>query len=151
MRKTSSAYLKKQDLASIGERCTCLALRSAARTVARIYDEALRSVALNNGQFSILVAVSAMQPVSIQGLGERLGMDRTTVTAALKPLQRRALIVIEIAEDDLRGRCVSLTPVGRKLLKRAVPLWEKAQESIALLVGGEASAFDIRNKLAAIH
>ncbi|NDG82807.1 MAG: MarR family transcriptional regulator, partial [Betaproteobacteria bacterium] len=52
MRKTSSAYLKKQDLASIGERCTCLALRSAARTVARIYDEALRSVALNNGQFS---------------------------------------------------------------------------------------------------
>ncbi|HAB47752.1 MAG TPA: MarR family transcriptional regulator, partial [Lautropia sp.] len=77
MRKTSSAYLKKQDLASIGERCTCLALRSAARTVARIYDEALRSVALNNGQFSILVAVSAMQPVSIQGLGERLGMDRT--------------------------------------------------------------------------
>ncbi|NCV59858.1 MAG: hypothetical protein EBW52_00430 [Betaproteobacteria bacterium] len=52
---------------------------------------------------------------------------------------------------DLRGRCVSLTPVGRKLLKRAVPLWEKAQESIALLLGGEASAFDIRNKLAAIH
>jgi DNA-binding MarR family transcriptional regulator len=143
--------MNKQSLMSIGESCNCLALRSAARTVARRYDEALRPVGLNNGQFSMLVAVSAMQPASIQAIGDRLGMDRTTVTAALKPLQRRSLVVIDVAEGDLRGRSVSMTSEGTGLLRRAVPLWQEAQKRIAELVGGDESAMAIRHKLAAIH
>jgi len=143
--------MNKQSLLSVGESCNCLALKSAARTVARRYDEALRPVGLNNGQFSMLVAVSAMQSASIQALGDRLGMDRTTVTAALKPLQRRSLVVLDVAEGDLRGRSVSMTREGTSLLRRAVPLWQKAQERIAELVGGDESAMAIRHKLAAIH
>lgn len=106
---------------------------------------------LNNGQFSMLVAVSAMQSASIQALGDRLGMDRTTVTAALKPLQRRSLVVLDVAEGDLRGRSVSMTREGTSLLQRAVPLWQEAQKRIAELVGGDESAMAIRHKLAAIH
>lgn len=135
----------------IGQSCHCLALRSAARSIARRYDEALRSVELSNGQFSILVAVSAMQPASPQALGDALGMDRTTVTAALKPLQRRGLLVVNASEDDLRTRLVSLTPDGSSLLRRAMPLWREAQRQVARRVGGEESAARMREQLAAIH
>ena len=142
--------MDRQTLVSVGETCMCLALRSAARSIARRYDEALRPLALSNGQFAMLVAVRAMQPASIQALGERLGMDRTTVTAALKPLQRRALLVVDVAKRDLRGRSVSLTPEGGEVLAAALPLWKEVQREIAELLGGEERAAAIRNQLSAV-
>ena len=82
--------------AAIGAACNCLALRRAARGIARRYDEAFRPLDLNNGQFSMLTAIAGLQPAGIQRIGEVLGMDRTTVTAALKPLQRRGLVEVEV-------------------------------------------------------
>lgn len=136
--------------ALIGAACNCLALRRAARGIARRYDEAFKPLDLNNGQFSMLAAIAGLQPAGIQRLGEMLGMDRTTVTAALKPLQRRGLVEVEVAEDDQRGRAVRLTRAGTKLLDRAIPLWEAAQQAVAQQLGGAEAAADFRRHLAAL-
>lgn len=134
----------------IGATCTCLALRRAARGVARRYDEALRSLDLNNGQFAMLATIAGLQPAGIQAIGEWLGMDRTTVTAALKPLQRRDLVEVAVAEDDLRGRAVRLTAEGTDLLDRAVPLWEAAQEDVVRQLGGADASEALRRQLAVL-
>ena len=54
-----------------------------------------------------------------------LAMDRTTLTAALKPLERRALLKISADPADRRSRLIALTPKGRRLLTQAVPVWER--------------------------
>jgi DNA-binding MarR family transcriptional regulator len=54
-----------------------------------------------------------------------LAMDRTTLTAALKPLERRGLVAVLVDPDDRRSRRLSLTPAGRKLLLAAVPIWKR--------------------------
>lgn len=136
--------------AMIGAACNCLALRRAARGIARRYDEAFRPLDLNNGQFSMLTAIAGLQSAGIQRIGEVLGMDRTTVTAALKPLQRRGLVEVEVAEDDQRGRAVRLTPAGTKLLDRAIPLWDAAQQEVARELGGAPAADVFRRQLAAL-
>jgi DNA-binding MarR family transcriptional regulator len=110
--------------------CYSLALRRAARAVSRRYDEALAPLALNNGQFSMLVLLAGLGPVRIQKVAETLAMDRTTVTAALKPLQRRKLVRVHVAEDDARAREVVLTPAGAALLSEAMPLWRVQQERL---------------------
>ena len=110
--------------------CFGFALRRAARTVSRQYDEALAPVALNNGQFSMLALLSELGPLRIQEVAETLAMDRTTVTAALKPLQRRKLVRVEVAEDDARARDAVLTPAGETLLREAMPLWRAQQERL---------------------
>jgi DNA-binding MarR family transcriptional regulator len=67
-----------------------------------------------------------------------LAMDRTTLTAALKPLERRGLLKITRGRNDRRARLLELTPKGRKLLARAVPVWKSAHAAVeALLVQGE--------------
>jgi DNA-binding MarR family transcriptional regulator len=43
-------------------------------------------------------------------------MDRTTLTAALKPLARLGLMTIASSSDDRRSRLLMLTPAGRALL-----------------------------------
>ena len=136
--------------ALVGTTCICLALRRAARSIARRYDEALRPLDLNNGQFAMLSSIAARQPAAIQAIGERLGMDRTTVTAALKPLQRRDLVAVAVDDEDQRGRAVRLTPAGSKLLDRALPLWQAAQQDVAHQVGGAEASKALRGVLAAL-
>jgi DNA-binding MarR family transcriptional regulator len=117
------------------DECFGLNLKRAARTVGRRYDEALRPVDLNNGQFATLAVIAAFQPVSMQILAEHLSMDRTTLTAVLKPLERRTLVSVRPDELDRRGRNISLTDQGVKLLREAIPLWKKVQGRITREVG----------------
>jgi DNA-binding MarR family transcriptional regulator len=117
--------------------CFSFALRRAARTVSRRYDEALAPVALNNGQFSMLALLSELGPIRIQKIAETLAMDRTTVTAALKPLQRRKLVRVDVAKDDTRARDAVLTPAGKALLREAIPLWRVQQEQLTKMLSAE--------------
>jgi DNA-binding MarR family transcriptional regulator len=126
--------------------CFCLNLKRAARAVARRYDEALGPVDLTNGQYSTLMTIAGLQPVSMQILAESLGMDRTTLTATLKPLQRRGLISIHPDITDRRSRRLTLTDEGVVLLRDAVPLWKKAQQAVGRILGN-ANAPALRTQL----
>jgi DNA-binding MarR family transcriptional regulator len=71
-----------------------------------------------------------------------LGMDRTTLTAALKPLQRRRLLKIAVDPADRRGRIMTLTAKGRSLLASAVPIWKKTHVAVeSLLPDGDPDRF----------
>lgn len=131
----------------IASQCICLGLQRAARAVARRYDEALRPVELSSGQFSLLASVAGLQPTGIQALADHLAMDRTTVTAALKPLTRRGLVTVEVASQDLRAREVSLSADGLDLLTRATALWTRAQQDASKHFGPASPA----PVLAALH
>ena len=117
------------------DECFGLNLKRAARTVGRRYDEALQPVDLTNGQFATLATISVFQPVSVQILAEHLSMDRTTLTAALKPLERRALVSVVPDGLDRRGRIINLTDEGMELIRDATPLWKKVQGSITREMG----------------
>ena len=71
-----------------------------------------------------------------------LGIDRTTLTAALKPLQRRRSLKIMVDPADRRSRIMTLTPKGRRLLATAVPIWTKTHVAVeALLPDGDPDLF----------
>src|SRR5215470_876712 len=112
--------------AEVRDTCLCLHLRRAARALARRFDEALRPVGLTNGQFSLLMSLNRPEPAAMSDVARLLAMDRTTLTAALKPLERRGLITITIHEADRRSRRLALTPAGRALLVAALPVWRRS-------------------------
>src|ERR1700760_2636038 len=96
----------------VRDTCLCLATQRAARALARRFDDAFRSLDLTNGQFSLLMALNQPKPPTIAPLADFLAMDRTTLTAALKPLERRGLIRVEPDEKDRRSRQLRLTDAG---------------------------------------
>ncbi|RYE30470.1 MAG: MarR family transcriptional regulator [Hyphomicrobiales bacterium] len=114
----------------VRDHCLCLHVQRAARTLARRFDEALRPLGLTNGQFSLMMALNRPVPASLGPVAELLAMDRTTLTAALKPLQRRGLVDIAVDPADRRGRSLALTEDGMALLAAAVPIWQSTHESI---------------------
>ncbi len=109
----------------VRDTCLCLATQRAARALARRFDDVFRPLDLTNGQFSMLMALNQPRPPTIAPLAEFLAMDRTTLTAALKPLERRGLILISVDPDDRRSRLLRLTAKGRGLLARALPVWKE--------------------------
>ncbi|SRR5258708_771590 len=109
----------------VRDSCLCLHVQRAARALARHFDEALRSLGLTNGQFSLLMSLNRPEPPAMAAVASLLAMDRTTLTAALKPLERRALLKISADPADRRSRLIALTPKGRRLLTQAVPVWER--------------------------
>ncbi len=119
----------------VRDSCLCLHVQRAARALARRFDDALRPLGLTNGQFSLLMSLNRPQPPGMAAVAALLGMDRTTLTAALKPLQRRGLLKVAPDPEDRRGRLLTLTAKGRKLLARAVPVWKSTHLAIEGLLG----------------
>src|ERR1700744_5743945 len=105
--------------------CLCLHTQRAARALARRFDEVLRPVGLTNQQFSLLMSLNRPEPPGMGPVADLLAIDRTTLTAALKPLERRGLLKIGVDPNDRRGRLLRLTQQGRKLLAEAAPVWER--------------------------
>jgi len=114
--------------------CLCLHVQRAARALGRRFDEALRPMGLTNGQFSLLVSLNRPEPPGMTSVAALLAMDRTTLTAALKPLRRRGLVRVTADPDDRRGRLMKLTGKGRRALARAVPVWRKAHAAVEALL-----------------
>jgi DNA-binding MarR family transcriptional regulator len=109
----------------VRDSCLCLATQRTARVLARRFDEALRPLGLTNGQFSLLMSLNRPEPASIGAVASLLAMDRTTLTAALKPLERRGLLETKVDARDRRGRRLVLTPAGHRLLLAALPIWKR--------------------------
>jgi DNA-binding MarR family transcriptional regulator len=109
----------------------------------------LRDVDLTNGQFSLLMSLNRPEMPSIGSVASLLAVDRTTLTAALKPLERRGLIKVVVEVDDKRRRLLTLTADGRKVLARAVPLWRDAHAK-AEAVLGQSKADLLRSNLDAM-
>jgi DNA-binding MarR family transcriptional regulator len=114
--------------------CLCLHLQQAARALARRFDAALRPLSLTNGQFSLLMSLNRPRPASIGDVSALLAMDRTTLTANLKPLERRGLVTVSIDDADRRSRRLALTPAGRALLVAALPVWKDEHAAIEALL-----------------
>jgi DNA-binding MarR family transcriptional regulator len=121
------------------EICNCAALRQAARRVTKLYDDALAPVGLGVNQFSILVRLSLVGPSTIQDLARLLVMDRSTLGHLLRPLEKRGLIHLEVAEVDRRSRIVALTRAGEDAIARARPRWAAAQRRFESTFGKEAA------------
>src|ERR1700756_5266223 len=90
--------------------CLCLHVQRAARALARRFDEVFRPLDLTNQQFSLLMSLNRPEPPGMAAGGAVVAMDRPTLPAALKPLERRGLVKVTVDPDDKRGRLLTLAP-----------------------------------------
>jgi DNA-binding MarR family transcriptional regulator len=114
----------------VRDACLCLHTQRAARHLARVFDDALRPLDLTNGQFSLLMSLNRPEPAAMKNIAALLAMDRTTLTAALKPLQRRGLLKLAQDPADKRSRLLTLTAKGKQLLAQAFPIWQQTHADV---------------------
>jgi DNA-binding MarR family transcriptional regulator len=133
----------------VRDTCLCLHVQRAARALARRFDEAFRPFGLTNGQFSLMMSLNRPEPPTMGSVAGLLAMDRTTLTAALKPLERRGLVAVQPDEKDKRSRRLSLTPAGLALLAEAAPVWIATHAEVEAELE-EVAPDDLRRALVAL-
>ena len=113
-----------------------LQIQRTARALARRFDSELRPLGLTNGQFIILMFLNRHEDSGITDLASSLAIDRTTLTAALKTLERRGFVKITNNPSDHRVRRMRLTSRGRALIMTSVPVWKRANLEIESRLAG---------------
>jgi DNA-binding MarR family transcriptional regulator len=121
-------------------------VQRAARALARRFDDALRPLGINQGQFSLLMSLNRPDAPTISRVAAFLAMDRTTLTAVLKPLERRGLLNMTVDKEDRRNRRLTLTDAGRKLLRDALPVWTETHAAVDAALA-EQNAGNLRGLL----
>ena len=123
----------------VRDHCLCLNTQRAARVLSRRFDEALRQTGLKSGQFSVLMSLNRPEPPTLGSVAQLLSMDRTTLTANLKPLERGGLVEVRVDPRDKRARRLVLTEKGQAALACAVPIWTTEHAAVETELGeGEA-------------
>lgn len=136
----------------VRDHCLCLHAQRAARALARRFDAALAPLGLTSGQFSLLMSLNRPDPPTLGSVAELLAMDRTTLTANLKPLQRRGLVDVAVDARDRRGRRLSLTNAGRDVLAAAAPVWRSTHADVdAELSAAEVDGAALRAGMRAVR
>ena len=127
----STATISRETSQDVRNRCLCLHASQATRALGRRFDQAFRPVGLTSGQFSMLNAINGPPaPPTIGEVAATLAMDRTTLTANLKPMVRRGLLEITADPEDRRSRRVRLTSAGMAALAEGMPIWESLHAAI---------------------
>jgi DNA-binding MarR family transcriptional regulator len=119
--------------------CNCYSLRQATRRVTQLYDRALAPLDLRATQYSLLAEVERLGPISLIPLADAMVMDRATLGHNIRPLEARGYLTLSVGRDR-RSREVSLTKAGRKLLAKAMPLWQRAQAEFEAEIGVKEAA-----------
>lgn len=115
--------------------CTAAKVRRLSRQISQIYDEALASHGLTNGQLGLLACLSRRRGLGIGVLAERLAADASTISRLVRPLANDGLLRIEIDPSDRRGRLVWLTDIGHQRRAAAQAGWQAAQDHVEQRLG----------------
>jgi DNA-binding MarR family transcriptional regulator len=120
-RKTSSA---PEPLRS----WTGLLLVTAAEWAIEFANAELAPVGISWREWRILAMVDVLEPIPQAMLAERLGIDRTTASRAVRELRQRSLLVAQMPMRDLRRRDLYLSDEGDALLREAQVALARAEE-----------------------
>jgi DNA-binding MarR family transcriptional regulator len=108
--------------------CACSQLRRASRAVSALYDEFLAPAGITVTQYAILVNIARQEKgISRTALAGLLGMDRTTLTRNLGPLERARLVGGKADAADRRANILRLTAAGLRKVEAAFELWAEVQ------------------------
>jgi len=118
----------------IAGECVAVRLRMLNRVVTNAYDDALRPLDLKVSQMNILVAAAKMGTARPLEVCEYLHLDVSTLSRNVERMKARGWLEV-VPDEDGRSQPFRLTPKGHKLLEKAVPAWNKAQEQVTKMLG----------------
>ena len=124
---------------NIAKTCIAVRLRLLNRVVTNFYDDALRPLGLKVSQLNILVVTAKLglaQPAKVCDL---LHLDTSTLSRNVERMRARGWLEV-VPGADARTQPFRLAARGKRLLERAVPAWEQAQQQAEEVLGNEGIA-----------
>jgi DNA-binding MarR family transcriptional regulator len=127
--------------------CVAFNLRKSSQVVSRVYAREMQGSPIRGPLFALMMIIHKRGPASITTLASDIGLDRTTLTRNLKPLEKKGLI--RIRQVSANRKEVTILPEGEVALRHATACWRKAQNKVVNELGEERWA-RMREDLSAV-
>jgi DNA-binding MarR family transcriptional regulator len=127
------------NLETISKTCIAVRLRLLNRVITNFYDEALRPLGLKVSQLNILVVTGRLGLARPIQVCEILQLDTSTLSRNVERMRAHGWLEV-VPNEDARTQPFRLTSQGKRLIEKAIPAWEEAQEQTADLLGNEGIA-----------
>src|SRR5712692_5551408 len=124
---------------AIARTCIAVRLRLLNRVVTNLYDDALRPLGLKVSQLNILVVAAKLGLARPAEVCDILHLDTSTLSRNVERMRAHGWLEI-VPGEDARTQPFRLTAQGKRLLERAVPAWEEAQQKASELLGEDGVA-----------
>ena len=124
---------------TIARNCIAVRLRLLNRVVTNLYDDALRSLGLKVSQLNILVVTAKLGLAQPGKVCDILHLDTSTLSRNVERMRTKGWLEV-VPGEDARTQPFRLTSQGKKLLERAVPAWETAQDQATEFLGADGIA-----------
>ena len=102
-------------------------LNQTAQVISEMVTAALEPLKLAPFEFGLMRVISVAGPVSQQTFADRYNIDRTMVTGLVDGLEKRGFVDRHKSTEDRRVNLLHLTPLGKRVLTRALREVKKAQ------------------------
>jgi DNA-binding MarR family transcriptional regulator len=118
----------------IASECLAIRVRRLGRVITRIYDTALSPYGISIAQVNLLAAIAVAGGARPTDLTQVLDVEKSTLSRDLKRMEHLGW-VRSAPMARTRGRSLTLTPAGERMLVEIGPAWEKAQEMASAELG----------------
>ncbi len=113
------------------QECVGARLRRLSRIVDGYYRKCLVDFNITENQMTVLFVLSVSGKIEQGKVGEKLKLGRSTVSRAVRLLEKQNLIKRTAAYRPE----VELTKQGENLVKKLIPVWEKVMDELAAKLG----------------
>jgi DNA-binding MarR family transcriptional regulator len=112
-----------------------LLLVTAAERAVEFANAELAAAGITWREWRIMAVIEALEPIPQTLLAERIGIDRTTASRAVRALRERSLVVAELGMRDLRRRDLYVTEQGAAVLRDAHGVLARAEGNMFARLG----------------
>jgi DNA-binding MarR family transcriptional regulator len=81
-------------------------------------------------EWRVLAHLSSLSPCFARDLAVRMGIDKASISRALRRLHKRKLISIRVCDDDARASILTVLPAGTKMYQSILPLARDRQATL---------------------
>jgi DNA-binding MarR family transcriptional regulator len=112
-------------------------LRRCQQVALALFTEEAAEFGFSPTQYSALAFAYIEPGIQQNALGERIALDRSSVTKCVEILENRGLIRREVDRQDRRARLLFITPEGEKVLETVHEAALRARKRIHDAIGEE--------------
>ncbi len=81
-------------------------------------------------EWRVLAHLSKISPCFARDLAARMGIDKASISRALRRLHKRKLISIRVCDDDARASILTVLPAGARMYQSILPLARERQATL---------------------
>ena len=116
-------------------------MRAAQESAANAFAARVGAASASPSHLSVLSLLASNPGMSQTVLARATRRDISSMTSALDDLCRRGLVVRERQEHDRRTYCLSLTPAGRRTLRKLMEQAVEHERMLDQVLGRDREAF----------